>query len=490
MDIVWQLSRHVEAAIRAQWPAGPAALVAAVSGGADSMCLLRLLNLLRAPMGFSLSVLHVHHGIRGPAADLDAAFVREQCGLLGLTCHVVAVDAPALAAREGRSLEDAARRLRHRAFSDILAQTGAEAVVLAHHQDDQAETVLLHLLRGAASDGLCGMHAHRGGLFRPLLEVRADSLRDCMRLQGWTFREDESNLDATFRRNALRHRWIPRLRDALGHDPTGPLTRFAAYQQQDQALLWQLAAEAASRCDLDIGREETRYARWRAATFSALPDALARRVALLAWEGVAGDKTGFEAAHVEMLLRLCRDGKAQGRLNLPGGYVAFRHGDRCEIGPAPLAAGRTPAMWAHPVPLPETAGLAVRLEVPEAGGALVVTRLAMEQVSERFPRMRTAQTAYVQLLDSALAPAGIHIRNRRDGDVFHPWHAPGRQKMKKWFIDRKIPAAQRARMPLLAAGNMVLWVPGHRAAGQMTATPPNDAYLFEWEGKTKGEACE
>ncbi len=511
MDTLWRLTRHVETAIRAQWPEGPKALVAAVSGGADSVCLLHLLHRLRKNMCFSLSVLHVHHGIRGEAAALDAAFVEAQSLDLGLPCETVLVDAPALAAREGLTLEDAARRLRHKAFQDALDSTGAAAVVLAHHCDDQAETVLLHVLRGAASDGLCGMQPFRDGLFRPLLEIPGKMLRLCLAENGWAHREDSSNQDVSFRRNALRHRWIPQVCALTGQDPTGPLVRFAALQREDQALMWQLAKEAAVACALVIQKGPPRSARWDCTAFAALPAALARRVVLLAWEGMAGDRVGFETVHVEAVRHLCQSARAGKHLDLPACHEALRLDGTCVLrekqraadGAFALTGGAPPAevdirpawrksgSWSHPVPLPVHVGQEIRVAVPEAEGVLVVRRLSPSDGFARYPGRRAEQTANEQLIDSSALPAGIHIRNRRMGDQFRPWQAPGNRKLKDWFIDRKIPATKRDQIPLLAAENMILWVLGHRAAACMAVNETlKDAYLFTWEGKTKGETCE
>jgi tRNA(Ile)-lysidine synthase len=185
METVWRLTRHVETQIRACWPDGPERLVAAVSGGADSMCLLHLLVRLRAHMGFRISAVHVHHGIRGESADQDALFVEQRCTCLDVPVRVVRVDAPGFALSEGLGLEDAARRLRHQAFREVRRLDGADAVALAHHRDDQAETVLMNLLRGAASDGLGGMHVFRDGCFRPFWTFREPSCgHACMKTVG------------------------------------------------------------------------------------------------------------------------------------------------------------------------------------------------------------------------------------------------------------------------------------------------------------------
>ena len=480
MDAVWKLTRHVEDQIRAHWPTGPGALVAAVSGGADSICLLHLLHPLRDRLAFHLSVLHVHHGIRGLEADLDAQFVKSESEKLGLSCELISVDAPLMAERDGLSLEDAARRLRHQAFQNTLMNTGASAIVLAHHRDDQAETVLLHLLRGAASNGLCGMQPLSHGLFRPLLEIPGEQLRVCLSEHGWSFREDSSNLDDSYRRNALRQRWIPQLRKQLGHDPTGPLVRFATMQQQDQLFLSTLAKDAAATClRTDAAGAEIEVSLLKD-VFCSLPEPLARRVIVLAWERFTGSRVDLEAVHVEAVSHLCHMGTHGSRIDLPGFREAVVLGDRCVLRAA--RQRKPPGQWSHEVSIPKRVGESCRTTVPEATGTLVVTRLSTEMARSGYPGLRLSQQGWMQLVDSSALPGGIHIRNRREGDRFRPWNAPGERKLKKWFIDQEIPVQERYRLPLLVDADNILWVIGHRTAKQLLAAGGgDDILLFAWE---------
>lgn len=480
MDAVWRLTRHMEDQIRAHWPTGPGALLAAVSGGADSICLLHLLHRLQDRLDFQLSVLHVHHGIRGTEADLDAQFVITESEKLGLSCELVSVDAPLMAERDSLSLEDAARRLRHQVFQRALKKTGASAVVLAHHRDDQAETVLLHLLRGAASNGLCGMQPLNNGLFRPLLEIPGESLRVCLAENGWPFRVDSSNLDDSYRRNALRQRWIPQLRKQLGHDPTGPLVRFSAMQQQDQAFLSSLARDAAVACRLTDTAGEGTEVSWLKDVFCGLPEPLARRVAVLAWERHTGARVDLEAVHVEAVCHLCRTGSHESRIDLPGFREAVVLGEQCVL--RAVQQQKSPGQWSYDVAIPEHVGESRRTTVPEAMGTLVVTRLPTETATSLYPGLQISQQGWMQLVDSSTLPGGILIRNRRAGDRFRPWNAPGERKLKKWFIDQEIPVQERYQLPLLADAENILWVIGQRTANQLLAAGcGDDILLFAWE---------
>ena len=190
-------------------------VVLAVSGGADSVALLRRM-VQRAPeLGSVISVLHVHHGIRGQAADEDAAFVEALAVRFRLPFHLHKVDTPAYAAKHRETLEEAARNQRYAFFREWMEQGSAEAVLTAHTLDDQAETVLMKLLRGAWTEGLSGIHPvlsfPRGEVLRPLLGVRRTEIESWLRQLGQSWREDATNADITFTRNRIRHELLPEL---------------------------------------------------------------------------------------------------------------------------------------------------------------------------------------------------------------------------------------------------------------------------------------
>ncbi len=190
-------------------------VAAAVSGGADSVALLRALADTAPEIGLVLSVAHVHHGIRGAAADEDAQFVKELAGQLGLVFHFHSVDTPAAAREEKKTLEEAARELRYGWFREMLAQGAVDAVATAHTLDDQAETVLHRLLRGAWTEGLGGIHpviACTGGvILRPFRATRRAEIVAWLQALGQPWREDASNADTAFTRNRIRHKLLPQL---------------------------------------------------------------------------------------------------------------------------------------------------------------------------------------------------------------------------------------------------------------------------------------
>jgi tRNA(Ile)-lysidine synthase len=216
-------------------------LAVAVSGGADSVALLRTLAEAAGEIGLVLSVAHVHHGIRGADADADAEFVAELAERLGLAFHRKDVDAP-LAAREKReTLEEAARNLRYAWFGELLAYGTADAVATAHTLDDQAETVLHKLLRGAWTEGLSGIHPElkqvRGSILRPFLGVRRAEIESWLSRIGQSWREDATNADTAYTRNRLRRELLPALA-AYNPQICGHLANLATLARDEDAY-WQ-----------------------------------------------------------------------------------------------------------------------------------------------------------------------------------------------------------------------------------------------------------
>jgi tRNA(Ile)-lysidine synthetase-like protein len=208
------LAQRVQGRLEALGVAPGDGLAVGVSGGGDSVALLCVLGELRAACGYRLVAVHVHHGVRGAQADEDATFTQEVAARLGVPVRVVRVDAPGAARKRGMGLEEAARHLRREALERVRQEEGLSWVVLAHHAQDQAETLLLRLVRGSGTLGLGGMSPREGKVLRPFLEESRQVLRAYLRDKGQPWREDESNLDMAFLRNRLRHTVLPRLEEA------------------------------------------------------------------------------------------------------------------------------------------------------------------------------------------------------------------------------------------------------------------------------------
>jgi tRNA(Ile)-lysidine synthase len=302
-------------------------ILAAVSGGADSVALLHLLHRLAPRRGSRLSVAHLDHGLRRGAAA-DRRFVERLAASLGLTC-VTERRPVAELSRRGESPEEAARRVRRTFLLEARRRAGARWIATGHHLDDQAETILMRLVRGAGATALTGMAPVGPGPFvRPLLGIERAELRAWLGRRGIEFREDRSNRDLRFDRNRVRLQVLPLLARTLNPRAARHLVKAARLLREDSLLLDDQARAALAAISAVRGGAVS----LDCDALGRLPGPLARRVARLALAAAGADGRRVAALHVEALLGLGR-GPARRSLDLPGGLVARRGRTRLTLGP-------------------------------------------------------------------------------------------------------------------------------------------------------------
>lgn len=413
-------------------------LVVGLSGGADSVALTDALATLAARRGFRLVAAHLDHGLR-PDSGEDVVFCTDLARRLGIPIRTDRADVRSRARSDKAGLEDAARRERRAFLRAVQKVEGAAAIVLAHTRDDQAETLLLRLLRGAGSTGLAAMRARAGDIVRPMLGVsRADVLAH-LAARGLPWREDATNADPAFLRNRVRHELIPYLESRFNPRIRAGLAREAGLlADEDQTL-----EAAALRLTETIVRADDDGVTLTRAGLRAAPRALARRVVRQALAR-AGGLSGVSAHHVERLLDLAASDRPSGRsLALPGGRTAhFRFGV-VHIGPSTRPMGP----FAYPLDVPG------RVELPHG--------FALEVLAATGPSDVEAGSEGRNAVVAAPRDEPLLVRTRRPGDRVS-WH--GREvSLKRFLIERRVPADERPGLPLLAAGSRVLWVPGQPA---------------------------
>ena len=450
----------------ALWSPG-ATVVAAVSGGADSLCLLGTLDALRrrgipsAPG--RIVVAHLDHRLRGAEGEADAAFVAELAAALGLECVVGREEVAALARREKRSLEDAARRARYAFLRRVADEVGAERIVTGHTRDDQAETVLMHLLRGGGLAGLAGMAPLAGDIARPLLDVtRAETEAYCA-ARGWTPRHDASNDDPAFLRNRVRLTLLPLLERENPH-LRDTLARNAALIAADAAYLDALARDAWDRTVTSSSGDAISF---DLAALQALPSPLRTRLLREAQRRLTGDEgEGLEARHVEAAGEYIQSGQSGAARELPGGLRMVRDRETLTMARAPHADrdrdGDTPLI--EPVALPVPGEVAL----PELDLRLRARLLDAEDLPKGALRGDERNVAY-----AAADQIGqmLTVREWRPGDRFRPLGMAHEKKLQDYFTDAHVPRAARAHIPLVLDGERVIWVAGRRLDDRVRVTP-------------------
>lgn len=441
VTIVAELVSRVVRTIREQQLFRPGdTLIVALSGGADSTALLDLLG--RLP-GFDLRLVaaHLNHCLRGVESDGDEEFCRRLADDHGVPIEILRVDVKQFAATGGLNLEDAGRRARIAFLEQMREKYCATAIVTAHHGDDQAETVLMRLLRGSGMTGLSGMqYRNRRGHIRPLLDVTRAEIERYLAELGLAWREDASNRDLDFLRNRIRHELLPLLEQ---YNPAirRTLTATAALLSYENALLDSLAEQAFETCwhsshdsSLVCGIAE----------FKEHPPALQRRMLRHACLRLAGNLEGFTHGHMESVRQLTDSLRPNARITLPQGIGAMREYDNIVL----RLDQQEAAVIAEDVII-----LAPGSYHLPWGGTLEVEICVGPVDFNQMP-------ADVTCFDMARTPFPWRVRCFRAGDRIVPFGMTGRKKVKDVFIDRKIPLPDRRRIPLVFCGDELIWIAG------------------------------
>ena len=430
----------------------------AVSGGADSVALLRLLLELRKELGIVLSVVHFNHKLRAGESDADETFVAELASRHHLEWHRDSGDVRAHAAQAHKSIETAARDLRYEFFWRLLNEKKLDRIATAHTLDDQAETVLLRIARGAGTRGLAGIYPQLSvpssqfsdvAIIRPLLGIRREQLESYLKEIGQTWREDQSNRDLRFARNRVRHGILPRLERNLNPSIREALAETAEISRAEEEY-WQAelnkilpAVYKASRISL--------------APFSNLPLALRRRIIRAAAED-SGPRLEF--AQVEEVLCVASGEEKSARL--PAGWTVQRAKGSLVFQP-PTQSKADDSDYEYILPVPG------RIEVPQAG---VWFEAALAQ--------DTTQAAYNRgnSWDRALLAGELTVRNWRAGDRFWPAHTKKPQKVKELLQKRHVSGAERRRWPVIVSGKEVIWLRGFPAPAGFQAGEKAEAVVI------------
>lgn len=399
----------------------------AVSGGMDSMTMAHLLLRLQTELGCTLAIANFNHHLR-PEAEEEGRFVAEFARRHQLPFFLGGEDIAALA--RGGNIQEVARRERYAFLRSLAARLEADAIAVAHHRDDQAETVLLHLLRGSGLSGLAAMSAEDDKLIRPLLGVSRKQIAAYAAEQGIEYREDASNASVKYLRNRIRLELLPRL---ATYNPqiAEALCATADICRAEDELLDDLAENAFA--ELWLNEENALSKRG----FDELPLALQRRVARKAFTMIMGEERQLDFAQVESVLRLRDEQEAQ----LPGGLMAYLRDNICfaEVKP-PLPSYE----GAYPLLLD---GLWHRLA--DWGWEYRATE-----------KQDAACAGGFRLLLPQDICAGLTWRARQSGMSVASSGKKGRRKLKDIFIEHHIPVHQRGGWPLLTAGEEILWVCG------------------------------
>ena len=431
-------------------------VVAGISGGADSVCLLFILLELRKRMNIDIVAVHVNHMIRGEAADNDERYTERLCEKYNVKCIVWKEDVPALAAKMKQSEEEAGRDVRRKAFAKVLKQENAHKIAMAHHENDNAETFIMHLIRGAGLNGLSGIWPVNGNIVRPLLCVSRQEIEDYLTEKGVSWCNDLTNDEDDYTRNRIRHQVIPLLENESGGSAVDHINSAMDHIRSAVDFIQYETDKAYEKCviknkngDIQINEEN----------LFTCHEAIIGNVIKKAVYEAAKRKKDIGSVHFEDVKKLF--GRQSGKMcNLPYGLTAVRNYDGVLIKKAAYKK-EVKGIEEQVINIPgdtyiKDKDITIKTRIIELDKAPLVCDIP--------------QKTYTKWFDYDIIKCTPVIRSRMTGDAIIVNNNGGSKKIKSYFIDEKVPADKRDDIPLVADGSDILWIIGYRMSTRYQVT--------------------
>jgi tRNA(Ile)-lysidine synthase len=457
-----------------------------VSGGADSVAMLRIFAELQTQLGIAVLVLHFHHQLRGSEADEDERFVKALAEEFHLEYESGRADVAGEARIHGWNVEDAARRLRYRFFASAAAARGLNRVAVAHTANDQAETVLSHLLRGTGLTGLAGIYPTTGLIIRPLLELGREELRAFLSRLGQSWREDTTNRDTSRMRARIRHQLIPLLLRDFDAAAVLRLSRLAKHAREDETF-WQALEEEqihalASRessTAISMRVEDllsplpsligaAHFSRGTQDSLSAPTVALTRRLVRRIFAELRGSREQLTSRHVDSVIDLATKSESGARIDLPGVRVE-RIFDRLCFTSVVTALNASQTLGGESAPSNCDFAYSVSRPGHKESASIVVTeihrRFSLKIVD--WPPAQSDTVVGWGTLDFDRVQWPLVLRNWRPGDSYRPHGSRRVRKLKRLLLESRVPKNARASWPVLTSEGKVIWASGYPVAEEL-----------------------
>ncbi len=447
-----------------------------VSGGPDSVALMHVLMEISKTYSTRLAVAHLNHGLRGKESDGDATFVESLARQSGLLFYGEKINLQNMAPYRHLSLEEAGRAARYDFFNHVAESHGYQKIALGHHADDSAELILLNLIRGSGPSGLKGIPAARGNIIRPLIHVSRHSILSYLNHYQLPYRNDSSNQDERFIRNKIRHQLLPFLKQHFNPKMDRALIQLGTLLSDEEN--W-FAASIDQMMEPCIAAEDSHQIRLYAAALRNFHVAIQRRIIRRAIFRIKGNLRRISFAHVEAVLAQLRSGRQSASLHLPDRIRIDKRANILQIAQEKksLRCGRhfektrADDGWEHMVTEPEA--FEKPWIIPEIGMGVTLKKIGRKDLPEI-----QGFSEHTAVFDADRIRFPLSIRNYRSGDYFVPLGMTGRQSLKKFFINNKIPPQQRNQFPLLISENTIIWVIGKRISDLAKITPNTQTILW------------
>ena len=478
-------------------------VLAAVSGGADSACLLLLLCELAAELGIHVFAFHMNHGIRGAEADRDERFVKELCGRMGVPLTVVHEKVGSYAADHGLSTEEAGRILRYRHLKETAEKYGCAKIAVAHHEDDDAETVLLNLFRGSGLPGLSGIRPVRAEIIRPLLCVSRKEIEEYLTSREHSWCEDSTNKENDYTRNKIRNELLPWVTENINSRAAEHILAVSEFAAKADAYF---EAEAERVLRESERKEKSRTGnsvKIRTEILDPQPEILKTYIIRRMILNAAGKAKDITERHIRLVMDL--SGPGGGCIaDLPYGLQAVRGYETLEIRKVCQVGEKERREKTGDISAYKFRKNAEDLECtevkmaglktlscealldtekkkidPEAGERKILQlgpTMIRLHVTQRKKELEIPKNQYTKWFDYDKIKDGLSIRYRKNGDYF-TLSGGGKKKLGRFMIDEKIPEKERDRIPVLADGYHILWVIGYRISDYYKITDETERVL-------------
>jgi len=432
-------------------------VLAGVSGGPDSVCLLDLLTVLSRRMDLRIGVAHLNHGLRCTEADQDAAFVRALAAKYKLTFYEKKINVRNAAKNSKTSIEAAGRDHRYAFFHEIASNKGFSKIALGHHRDDNAELFLINLFRGSGPRGLGGIPPARGVIIRPLIQAERREIMDYLAENHLAYRSDHSNTDPAFLRNKIRHELLPLLKRDYNPRIEETLNRTSDIFRSEQSWIDAQIDQSLEKSTLTSSNQEQVL---RIADLKDLHTAQLRRILRAGIKNIKGDLRGIRQSQVTSAIALLYQNRSEAWIDLPARIRIVKNKDKLIIRREPqhLRTSRpfcAPPVYQYIFPLEN---LPVHLWIPEIQKTIILSKWQ----GCSLPDFNNPAIAGLVFFDLDHIRSPLTVRNPGPGDRFIPLGMKGSQKVKDFFINKHIPRPDRPFYPVVASGQNIIWLAGQR----------------------------
>lgn len=442
-------------------------LIVGISGGPDSVCLLHLLYNLKEKLNIKIYGAHINHMIRGEQSDKDQEYVKHLCEELGISLFQRNYNIKEIAFKRGISHEEAGREVRYEFFELCSQEVKADKIAVAHNKSDQAETILMNIIRGTGIDGLKGMNHCRGKVIRPLLDISREEIEMYCEEHKLKPRLDSTNLEDIYTRNRIRLNLIPYIDELFDTKVVNSIYRMSLLVRDDYDFIDYYTDEQYQQCVLKTEKDAIYLL---IEQVSKRHPALIKRIIRKTIFNLKGSLKEIESIHVEDVFKLCTEGRTGSVIHLPQDIRAeksynvlkiFRYNHKEYI-----------PDFEKPVIIPGTTELFEQKFLIKADiiDICCIDSNTKEKLGFIENYKNIGYNSLIQFFDYDILTMGINIRNRRNGDIFNPYKSSGTKKLKEFFIDNKIPRDIRRKIPLISLENEIVWIVGYKISDKYKVT--------------------